>query len=165
MKNWGTKTQPYYHLGANFTADVVVIWRDQVLLIKRGRDPFYGSWALPGGFHETSAPYGEPWRPGLETAKEAALRELEEETAVSRELVLDYIYPLAIFDKFGRDPRDNPLAWAVSQVFVVRIPSELEISISHGDDADQARWFSREQIETISLAFDHRQMLEKSGFV
>jgi 8-oxo-dGTP diphosphatase len=51
----------------------IVVWRgDEVLLIKRGKPPFAGEWSIPGGKIE----YGE-------TAAEAALRELAEETGVT----------------------------------------------------------------------------------
>ncbi|RIJ23621.1 NUDIX domain-containing protein [Henriciella barbarensis] len=52
-------------------AGVVCLREDQVLLIRRGTPPMTGEWSLPGGRIE----------PG-ETAKDAALRELKEETGV-----------------------------------------------------------------------------------
>ena len=52
-------------------AGVVCLRGDQVLLIRRGTPPMTGEWSLPGGRIE----------PG-ETAKDAALRELKEETGV-----------------------------------------------------------------------------------
>ena len=44
----------------------------EVLLIKRGNDPFKGKWALPGGFLEMD-----------ESPLSGALRELEEETGIN----------------------------------------------------------------------------------
>lgn len=50
----------------------VVVWRDgKVLLIRRGKSPMRGRWSLPGGRQELG-----------ETVREAAVREVREETGV-----------------------------------------------------------------------------------
>ena len=50
----------------------VVVWKDgKVLLIRRGKSPMRGRWSLPGGRQELG-----------ETAREAAVREVREETGV-----------------------------------------------------------------------------------
>ena len=36
----------------SLTADVVIIKEGKIVLIKRGREPYKGMWALPGGFVE-----------------------------------------------------------------------------------------------------------------
>ena len=51
---------------------VVVLRGDEVLLIRRGRPPAEGDWALPGGAQKLG-----------ETAEQAARRELLEETGLS----------------------------------------------------------------------------------
>ncbi|MDZ4363334.1 NUDIX hydrolase [Brevundimonas sp.] len=66
---------------------VVCFRDDQVLLIRRGTPPRLGQWSLPGGRIE----------PG-EGAREAALRELMEETGIAARLgplidVVDGIFP------------------------------------------------------------------------
>lgn len=68
---------------------VVCLRGDEVLLIRRGRPPRLGEWSLPGGRIE----------PG-EGVREAALRELREETGVEAELiglidVVDGVFPEA----------------------------------------------------------------------
>lgn len=68
---------------------VVCLRGDEVLLIRRGTPPRQGEWSLPGGRIE----------PG-ETATDAAIRELREETGVEARLtglldVVDGIFPTA----------------------------------------------------------------------
>ena len=51
----------------------VVVWKDDhVLLIQRGKEPMRGSWSIPGGSHDIG-----------ETVREAAVREVMEETGVT----------------------------------------------------------------------------------
>ena len=98
--------------------------RDEMslLLVRRGKPPFKGYWALPGGF----------LRPD-ETIEECAARELREETGLAGQALM----PLRMFSEPGRDPR----AWIVSQAFlaIVRKPGSR---VAGGDDAAEARWFS-----------------------
>jgi 8-oxo-dGTP diphosphatase len=57
-------------------ASIAVIKGDTVLLVERTKPPRAGFWSLPGGHIEAG-----------ETASAAALRELQEETGVTAELV------------------------------------------------------------------------------
>lgn len=88
---WGGKgsPQPYRHPRGNKTVDMVVRRQGpktgelEVLLIRRGEGTVEGGkWALPGGFVDSDAKPGEPWRPGKETDGEAARRELTEESGL-----------------------------------------------------------------------------------
>ena len=61
----------------------VVVWKgDHVLLIQRGKEPMRGSWSIPGGSHDIG-----------ETVREAAVREVLEETSIQIELgpIIDVI--------------------------------------------------------------------------
>ena len=93
----------------------------ELLLVKRGRHPFLGCWALPGGFVE----------PG-ETAEQAAARELEEETG----LVDVALEQFGVYSAINRDPR----AWTVSTGFMALL--EGERALTAGDDAAEAEWFA-----------------------
>jgi len=93
----------------------------RILLIKRGRHPFIGQWALPGGFVNPE-----------ETVGEAASRELAEEAGVSG----GYLEQLYTFSKPKRDPR----TWVISCAHMALIDSE-RLNLRAGSDADDARWF------------------------
>lgn len=54
----------------------VVFRGDDVLIIKRGKDPFKGEWSIPGGGLENG-----------ERVKDAVMREVREETAIEIELI------------------------------------------------------------------------------
>jgi 8-oxo-dGTP diphosphatase len=118
------------------TVDVVVVAKvagtRRILLIKRGNEPFAGSWALPGGFVDEA-----------EQVIEAASRELAEETGLD----VQKLELLGVYDTPGRDPR----GWTVSVVYIARLPSEA--AVAGADDASDARWFSVDGLP--ELAFDH----------
>lgn len=77
-------------------AGIVVFRGDEVLLIRRGKPPYEGEWSLPGGKIE----YGE-------TAAEAALRELAEETGTTARIcgLIDVI------DSIGAREPGRPGDW------------------------------------------------------
>ncbi|RYD71073.1 MAG: NUDIX hydrolase [Verrucomicrobiaceae bacterium] len=91
----------YDYPRAALTVDCVVFGFDEdelkVLLIQRGRPPFKGQWALPGGFVRLE-----------ETLDDAARRELEEETGL-RNVYLEQLYT---FGAVKRDPRERVVSIA-----------------------------------------------------
>ena len=90
-----------------------------LLLIKRGLDPFKDKWALPGGFLKMD-----------ETADQGALRELQEETGVKD----IYIEQLQAFTAVDRDPRERVLTIA----FLAFVRQE-NYELIAGDDAAHRR--------------------------
>jgi len=124
------------------TADVVVfaiIDGDlKVLLIKRGREPFEGQWALPGGFMDMD-----------ETPEQCAMRELREETGVTH-LYLEQLYSFGAID---RDPRGRN----ISVAYFALIDSTKVVARA-GDDAADAAW--RSVYDLPVLAFDHHRIVD-----
>lgn len=172
--HWGSKEaggQPFYRPGPNPTVDAVVT-RDgkegkEVLLIRRGADSpaEAGKWALPGGFHETAAGKGEPWKPGKETSAEAAARELHEETGLDLGTLKGGLQQVGIFDKRGRDPRDNAEAWSSSTAFSLHLPAGVDTSkVAGKDDADRAEWVPVSKLHERDLAFDHGRILGEAAY-
>lgn len=108
-----------------------------VLLIERGREPFAGCHALPGGFVDYD-----------EDIDDAIGRELAEETGLTG-LALRQFHT---FGKPGRDPRGH----TVSVVYVGLLDGDPP-PVRGGDDAAAAAWFSVDQLP--ELAFDHADIL------
>lgn len=130
---------------AAVTADVVVCRRDQgiqkILVIKRGKEPFLGMYALPGGHIS----------PGEDTL-DAARRELHEETGLMVDA--DKFILVGVFSKAGRDPR----GWYVTTAYAVELEDEYLGDMKAGDDADSFEWVPIDQ----PLAFDHDKIVEEA---
>jgi len=108
-----------------------------VLLVKRGRDPFKGAYALPGGFVD----YGED-------PDDAVNRELAEETGLTG-------IPFQQFRVFGKPDRD-PRGHTVSIVYYGVLLGDLPTVVG-GDDAIGAEWFPVRSLPR--LAFDHAHIV------
>jgi 8-oxo-dGTP diphosphatase len=112
-----------------------------VVLIRRGRPPFAGRWALPGGFVE----------PG-ETCESACVREAREETGLE-------VVPVAVAGVYS-DPARDPRFHTCSVVYLCRVVGGR---LRGGDDAAAARWFT--DLSGAALAFDHARILADAGFL
>lgn len=110
--------------------------RIEGLFIKRKKDPFKGCWALPGGFMEID-----------ETPEAAAVRELEEETSVKIQGVLQ----IGAFGAVKRDPRGR----TISIAFLAFL-NDGQIAKA-ASDAIHVEWIGLN--EPIDLAFDHKEIL------
>ena len=171
---WGSKAaggQSYYRPGANPTVDAVIT-RDgpsgekEILLIKRKEGTVEGGkWALPGGFHDSDSAKGEAWKPGRETAREAAVREVAEETGLDVASLTKNLKTVGHYETgpnapAPRDPRDNAEAWSKSIAFKVHLPADLAAKAVQGlDDAAEAKWVPMSQLQGQQLAFDHSRIL------
>lgn len=125
------------------TADCIVMRGDEVLLVRRGREPYKGCWALPGGFMEMD-----------ETIERCAVRELREETGI--EVEQGQLRLVGVFSAPGRDPRGR----TVTAAYAVEVPAGT--AAAAGDDAADVRWWPLEQLPP--LAFDHADIIAHSRF-
>jgi len=132
----------YEYPKASVTVDIAVFCRFdgilKVLVIQRGRPPFEGKWAFPGGFIEMDEPL-----------LSSAQRELEEETGLQN-------VELRQFKTYG-DPGRDPRGRTVSVVFYGFTHPENSV-VTGGDDASAAAWVPVHQIP--KLAFDHELILK-----
>ena len=114
--------------------------RLHVLLVQRQDDPYAKAWALPGGFK----------RPD-ETLDQAAARELDEETGVSAPA---HLAQLGAYGDPGRDPRTN----VVTVAYLAVTPDVGQITAG-SDAADAKLWPLVEALDSLDLAFDHKEIL------
>jgi 8-oxo-dGTP diphosphatase len=127
------------------TVDLVVLTiRDddlEVLLVRRGGEPFAGALALPGGFI----------RPD-EGLSQAAVRELAEETRLT--VGAAHLEQLASYGDPGRDPRMR----VVTVAYLALVP-QMPLPLA-GTDAAEASWIAVGSVlDGGVLAFDHQQIL------
>jgi 8-oxo-dGTP diphosphatase len=133
---------PYSFPPVAVTVDLVVLTvRDDTLaalLVRRGVPPFAGALALPGGFVRPQ-----------ETLREAAVRELAEETGPGFESV--HLEQLASYGEPGRDPRMR-----VITVAYLALAPQLPTPQA-GSDAAEAAWLP--VARPPRLVFDHDEIL------
>ena len=119
------------------TTDCVVFnGKGELLLVKRGNEPFKGAYALPGGFVDIG-----------EEVETACRRELKEETGVEagKDLMFFGVYS---------DPKRDPRGHTVSVAYLVLIDSA---KAKAGDDAATVEWVA--DFAALNLAFDHNQIV------
>jgi 8-oxo-dGTP diphosphatase len=120
------------------TCDGFVRRGGKVLLVKRGKDPFKGSYALPGGIVE----YGE-------SVEDCVIREVLEETGLrtrAGRLV-------GVFSSPDRDPRGH----FITLLYELRVTGG---KLMGGDDAESAGFFPMDELPP--LAFDHLLLIGKA---
>lgn len=120
----------------SIAVDAIVEKDEKILLIKRKNQPYRGQWALPGGFVD----YGE-------CVEDALKREVREETNL--EVIEDQLF--GVYSDPSRDPRGH----VISICFKVNCNGILK----GGDDAEDARFFSKNEISSLELAFDHNRII------
>lgn len=121
------------------TVDVIIRHEGGIVLIRRGRAPFEGHWALPGGFVEHD-----------ESVEQAAVREALEETGLH--IRLDQLVGV-----YSRPDRDI-LRHTVAICFTAHV---IGGTLKGGDDAAEAQVVRG--IAESRLAFDHAEMLTDAG--
>lgn len=146
-QEWGT--------GPFVTADAVVLQAGHILLVERGRLPGKGLLALPGGFVGSD-----------ERIRDAAIRELREETAISDGKGQ---IPPAMLSSFIEDSRtrvfDAPQrslrGRIITHAFLFRLPERRSLaSVKGGDDAAHARWYRLGELSPEMLFEDHWSIIE-----
>lgn len=122
------------------TTDVIITREEEILVVKRKRNPFKDELAIPGGFINEN-----------ETVEQAAVREIMEETAL----------PIRLKEILGvySDPKRDPRKHIITTVFIGEIIGNKKIEPVAGDDASAIKWISIGSISDFKFAFDHKKIL------
>ncbi len=115
----------------------------RVLLIRRGTAPLLGEWSLPGGVLECG-----------ETLREAVAREAREETG----LVVEPSEMLGVYERVIRNDEGRVRYHFVLVDFLCHpVGGDLKA----GSDAADVRWFTREELPALNLAYDANDVVLK----
>lgn len=110
---------------------MAVVDGDRILLVRRGRDPGRGLWAVPGGKLELG-----------ERLVDAARREVREETGLEVEIG-ELVW---VGDSIG--PGDPP-AWHYALIDF--LGTVVGGALSPGDDADEVAWYTLAEARSLPL--------------
>ncbi len=128
------------------TVDAVIVYEgDKLVLIRRKNPPFQGEYALPGGFVDIG-----------ETVEHACIREAKEETNIDVKII-EFI---GIFSEPTRDPRGH----TVSAAYLCEPMTDNEDPKAQ-DDAAALEIIPISKISSMKLAFDHMEIIQKSGIL
>ena len=122
------------------TAEVIIVYKNEILLQKRARNPQQGWWCIPGGYVD--------WN---ETVEQAAIREVKEETGTK----LNKINFLGVYSDINRDldGRQN-----IAHCFFSELQEKSQINAPE-IEVLESKWFPLDQLPE-NIAFDHRKMIE-----
>ena len=123
----------------------VVMDSDRVLMIKRGKPPRRGSWSLPGGAQELG-----------ETIREAARREVREETGLQIE-----IFGLIDVVDSVRSDADDKIEYHYTLIDLAGY--SVGGTLMAGGDAQDCRWFTRTEINAMDIWSETKRIISLAG--
>jgi ADP-ribose pyrophosphatase len=125
----------------------VVIRGDNVLLVRRGKPPSEGEWAIPGG----SVKLGESLQAAVE-------REIHEETHI----IVRATETVHVFDDIRKDETGRI---RFHYVIVDFMADFIEGEPKPDDDVSAARWVNRNAIDSLQINSNTLALLKKLGFL
>lgn len=121
----------------------VIVRDNRVLLIRRGQPPLLGEWSLPGGVLECG-----------ETLREATIREAREETG----LIVETGELLGVYERVVHSEDGRVRYHYVLIDFLCRAVAGKPEA---GSDAVEVNWFVSEELDSLNLPTDTREVIEK----
>ncbi|MBL8590480.1 MAG: bifunctional nicotinamide-nucleotide adenylyltransferase/Nudix hydroxylase [Methylobacteriaceae bacterium] len=149
---WGATPYPVF---IN-CVDAVVVQSGHILLVERAHRPGKGLLALPGGHVD----------PG-ERFRDAAIRELKEETRISDgrgEIPPGMLGSFVVDDKtrLFDDPHRSERGRVVTQAFLFELPARKQLFTVRGDDdASSARWHELGSLRADAFFEDHAAIIRE----
>ena len=127
--------------------DAVILLNNKqdLVLIRRKKPPFRGYLALPGGFVDVG-----------ETVENACIREAEEETNIKVKI----IKLIGVFSEPNRDPRGQTISIAFQCEPLTKNEKPQAM-----DDAAALEIMPLTKISSLELAFDHKDIINRSGIL
>lgn len=123
----------------------LVLQRNRILLVKRGKAPLKGWWSLPGGAVELG-----------ETLEGAIQREVKEETGLA-------VKPLAVVEVFERILSDGKGRTEYHYVLIDYLCRVTGGEVEPADDASRAEWVARKDLANYRITEGTLAVIEK-GF-
>ncbi len=147
MSEWTGQRGREYRALPRVGGGAIVLRAGRILLVKRASSPGKGLWAIPGGLVELG-----------ETVREAAERELLEETGV-KVRAREAFY---IFDFIDRDA-DGVIRY--HYIIVDFLADYLGGEPRAADDVSDARWVSPQEAAALNLSPTTRKLLKQMKFI
>jgi 8-oxo-dGTP diphosphatase len=122
----------------------LILRRNSILLVQRGRNPLKGYWSLPGGLIE----------PG-EKIEDALTREVLEETGL-------IVRPKRMFEIFERIIRDAEGRAEYHYILHDYLCTVVRGTPRAGDDAGRVAWIPRQQIKDLKLTEGTLAVIERA---
>lgn len=122
----------------------LILRKDSILLVERGKQPLKGYWSLPGGALELGEQLGE-----------AVVREVKEETG----LEVEPVAVVEIFERIMRDKLGKPEYHYVLVDYFCKVKSG---ELSAGDDSSKAEWVRRKDLPSLKLTEGTLPVIERT---
>ena len=122
----------------------IILKRDRILLVERGRAPMAGYWSLPGGVLEAG-----------ETLEEGVRREVLEETG----LEVKPVAVVQIFERIMRDAEGRPEYHYVLIDYFCRVTGG---ALAAASDAKRAEWLPRRLLGDYLITEGTLPVIEKA---
>jgi ADP-ribose pyrophosphatase YjhB (NUDIX family) len=111
----------------------LIIDKDRILLVERGREPLKGYWSIPGGAVETG-----------ERLEDALRREVREETGLEVEVV----HLVEVFERIMKK-EDGGVEYHYILIDYICRPAGGVLQAS--DDASRAEWFTELEVSALKI--------------